>query len=174
MSDDVSNPPEPTLRRVCSELIALRERTDRQHRLFEQALSQNRADVGARFERFAADIREAFQRLREELTGEKRYSLSLLNALTDLALDLQRVAAAEGTETVAVAARRAEALLTQFGVHRYDAIVGSAYQPSLHERVGCQRVDGLAPLQVARQVEPGYASRLPDFVIRRAKVLIGE
>ena len=39
MSDAAAeSPPEPTLRRVCAELIALRERNDRQHRLFEQTL----------------------------------------------------------------------------------------------------------------------------------------
>lgn len=186
MSDAESNlPTESTLRRVCSELIALRERNDRQHRVFEQALSQVRDDLQARFDRFAADTQQAYQRLREELTGEKRHSLALLNSLVDAALDLQKVAAAcppieDGTPAaawaagVAVAARRAEAVLAQFGVHRYDAVVGGAYVPSLHERIGSRQLDGMGPLLVAQQVEPGYASRQPDFVLRRAKVLITE
>jgi molecular chaperone GrpE (heat shock protein) len=168
------SPAEPTLRRVCSELIALRERTDRQHRLFEQTLFQTRDDLQARFDRFAADTQQAYQRLRDELTGEKRHSLALLNSLVDMALDMQKVAAAGGSESMAVAARRAEAVLTQFGVHRYDAIIGSAYEPALHERVGGLPVQGLGPLQVAQQVEPGYASQQPDFVLRRAKVLVTE
>jgi hypothetical protein len=167
-------PPEPTLRRVCAELITLRERSDRQHRLFEQSLSQTRTDLQAQFDRFAADAQQAYQRLREELTGEKRFSLSILNALADLALDVQKVATADSAESIAVAARRAEAVLAQFGVHRYDAVIGSAYQPALHERVGGEKVDGLAPSLIARQVEPGYASQQPDFVLRRAKVMTSE
>jgi molecular chaperone GrpE (heat shock protein) len=181
----LSSPPEPTLRRVCAELIALRERNDRQHRVFEQALAQARDDLQARFDRFAADTQQAYQRLREELTGEKRHSIALLNALVDVALDLQRVAAARPAiadsqpaagwaDGVAVAARRAEAVLAQFGVHRYDAVVGAAYVPALHERVGSRGVDGMGPLLVAQQLESGFASRQPDFVLRRAKVLITE
>ena len=169
----LESPGEPTLRRICAELIALRERTDRQHRLFEQSLSQTRDDLQAKFDRFAADVQQAYQRLREELSAEKRYSISLLNTLTDLALDLQKVAVGAG-EAVAVAARRAEALLAQFGVHRYDAVIGSAYQPALHERVGGRPVEGMGPLLVAEQIEAGYASRQPDFVLRRAKVLVSE
>jgi molecular chaperone GrpE (heat shock protein) len=178
-------PAEPTLRRICAELIALRERTDRQHRLFEQDLSQTRDDLQSRFDRFAADSQHAYQMLRDELTGEKRHSLVLLNALADLALDLQKIAVArpplaDGSPAAAWAdgvtgtARRAEAALGQFGVHRYDAVVGSAYQPALHERVGSRAMEGMGPLLVARQVEPGYASQQPDFVLRRAKVLIPE
>jgi hypothetical protein len=173
-ADASGSPAEPTLRRVCTELIALRERNDRQHRLFEQSLTQTREDLQARFEQFATDTHQAYQRLRDELTGEKRLSLALLNALVDMALDLQKVAAASGSDTVAVAARRSEVVLAQFGVHRYDAVVGSAYAPALHERVGGQRVDGLGPLLVAQQIEPGYASQQPDFVLRRARVLITE
>jgi hypothetical protein len=179
------SPAEPTLRRVCAELIALRERNDRQHRLFEQALAQTRDDLQARFGQFTVDTHQAYQRLRDELTGEKRYSLALLNSLVDVALDLQKVAAARQpiddtsptagwAEGVGVAARRAEAVLAQFAIHRYDAIVGSAYQPALHERVGSRRVEGMGPLLVAQQVETGYASQQPDFVLRRAKVLITE
>src|SRR3954447_12444964 len=93
-ADDAGPPAEPTLRRVCAELIALRERTDRQHRLFEQTLSQTRDDLRAGFGQFAADTQHAYQRLRDELTGEKRLSLALLNALADLAMDVQKVAAA--------------------------------------------------------------------------------
>jgi molecular chaperone GrpE (heat shock protein) len=104
----------------------------------------------------------------------------------DLTLDLQKVsearpplesappALAGWAEGVAVAARKAQAVLAQFGVSRYDAVIGSAYEPALHERVGGQPMEGMGPLRVAAQVEPGYASQQPDFVLRRAKVLISE
>jgi molecular chaperone GrpE (heat shock protein) len=168
------SPHEPTLRRVCTELINLRERTDRQHKLFEQALSQVRDDLQTRFDRFAADVQQAYQRLKEDLTGEKRVSLALLNALVDVAIDLGKSAAAGGSDAVAVAARRADAVLAQFGVQRYDAEIGSTYQARLHERVGTRAVQGLAPGQVAQQIEPGYTSRQGDFTPRRAKVLVSE
>jgi hypothetical protein len=87
---------------------------------------------------------------------------------------VQQVAAAGGTEGMAGAVRRAESTLARFGIHRYDGIVGAAYQPALHERVGGRRVEGMGPLLVAQQVEPGYASQQPDFVLRRAKILISE
>ncbi len=185
-ADAPGSPGVPTLQRLCAEMIALRERNDRQHKLFEQTLSQFRDDLCGRFGQFAADAQNAYQRLRDELTGEKRFSLTVLTALVDLALDLGKVNAArpqfDGTapvvagwaEGVAVAARRAEAVLAQLGIHRYDAVVGTAYQPALHERVGSRAVEGVGPLCVAAQVEPGYASRQPDFVLRRAKVLISE
>src|SRR5581483_9591953 len=171
------------LQRVCAELIVLRERNDRQHRLFEQTLTKVQEEWQQRFSQFAADTQAAYQRLREELTGEKRYSLAVLNALVDAALDIQKVAAARPAltgpagawaEGVAVAARRAEALLAQFGVHRYDAEVGSAYQPALHERIGSKAVEGVGPHKVAVPVQPGYASQQPDFLLRRAKVLTSE
>lgn len=177
--------PDPTgsaLQRVCAEVVALRERNDRQHKLFDQALAQVRDDLQARFGQFAADVHSAYQRLRDELTGEKGRALAALNALVDAALDFDKLIAArpeKGEMTmwadgVAGAARKTRAVLAQFGIHPYDAVLGSAYAPALHERVGGLKIEGMEPLRVARQIEPGYASSQPDFVLRRAKVLISE
>jgi molecular chaperone GrpE (heat shock protein) len=106
--------------------------------------------------------------------------------LADMAQDLDRLAAArpslEGAapalsnwaEGVAVAARKAEAALGQLGIHRFDAHFADDYRPALHERVGSERVEGLSPMRIARQLEPGLASSSPDFVIRRAKVMVSE
>jgi molecular chaperone GrpE (heat shock protein) len=183
---DAPDPTGSTLQRLCAEVIALRERNDRQHKLFDQALAQARDDLRVSFGQFAADAQAAYQRLRDELTGEKRHSLALLNALADTVLDLDKLCTARPpsdgptsdlpawAEGVAVAARKARAVLAQFGVHPYDAVVGAPYAPALHERVGGLTVEGLEPLRVARQIEPGYASAQPDFVLRRAKVLVSE
>ena len=183
---EAMTPAVPTLQRLCAELIALRERTDRQHKLFDQALAQTRDDLQARFGQFAADAQHAYQRLRDELTGEKRLSLALLTALVDLTLDLQKVAesrppldgapsaVAGWAEGVAVAARKAQAVLAQFGVSRYDAVIGSAYEPALHERVGSKRMEGMGPLLVAEQLESGWASQQPEFILRRPKVIVSE
>jgi len=180
----------PTLERLCAELIALRERNDRQHKLFDQALSEARESLDERFAKFAADVQHAYQQLRDALTGEKRHSLALISMLLDLTLDLDRLAAARPpieavgvgatdavanwAEGIAVAARKAQATLNQLGIHRFDARFSDEYQPALHERAGTERIDGLGPLRIARQLEPGFASTAPDFVLRRAKVLVSE
>lgn len=164
-----------TLARVCAELIALRERNDRQHKLFEEALGRQRDELGERFDRFATDAQAAYGRLRDELTGEKRLSLALLSALVEIATDLDRVRQGRPPDDAAcVAARKAEALVASFGVHRYDVAFAEEYRPAVHERVGGECVEGLGPYRVARQVEPGWASTAPDVVLRRAKVVVSE
>ena len=158
----MSDPPEPTLAKLIAEFIALRERNDRQHKLQEQTFAQ-----------FAAETQAAYHRLRDELTGEKRQSMALLSALVEVAIDLDRLAgAADAAEGIGVASRKTQSLLAGFGVHRYDAAIGSEYRPALHERVGSRAVEGMDAMRVAFQVEPGFASAAPDFVSRRAKVLV--
>jgi molecular chaperone GrpE (heat shock protein) len=177
----------PTLERLCAEMIALRERNDRQHKLFDQSLSQTRSDLDEKLKTFTADIQHAYQQLRDELTGEKRHSLALASMLLDLTLDLERLSASRPpvaagasdsgqawAEGVAIAARKAQATLSQLGIHRFDAQFGDDYRPALHERTGAERVEGLPPGRIARQLEPGFASSAPDFVLRRAKVMISE
>lgn len=185
MSDAKDHAGIPTLERLCAEMIALRERNDRQHKLFEQSLAKSREDWSAAFSAFAADVHHAYQQLRDAMTGEKRQSLGLTTMLLEVALDLDRLASsrpgaadaalsAAWADGVGVAARKAQGTLAQLGIHRFDAHFGDEYQPALHERTGSEKVEGLAPMRVARQLEPGYASSAPDFVIRRARVLVSE
>jgi molecular chaperone GrpE (heat shock protein) len=174
-----------SLMRICTEMIELRETTKRQLKLFEQTLTKQRDALQGGFNSFAADTQRAYQQLRQEITAEKRFSLSLLNELLDVGIDLQRIVAArprpEETEaftawadSVEVEMRKVHALLTQHGVHPYDAAVGQPYSPALHERVGSKRLEGLGPMQVAEQRESGWASQAPDFALRRPKVLVSE
>jgi molecular chaperone GrpE (heat shock protein) len=195
MNDDLV--PEPTARpaehtlgastiyRLCEEVIALRERNDRRHLEFEKALAKARDDIKAGFNSFAADTQRAYQQLRQEIHGEKRVALALLNELLDVALELRHVAAARPApgdpealarwaDAVEVQARKVEAALTRHGIHPYDAVLGAPYNPALHERVGGKRVEGMGPLLVAEQTERGYASQQPEFVLRRPRVLISE
>ena len=121
----MTDPTVPPLQRLCAEVIALRERNDRQHKLYEQTLGQTRDDLRAAFGQFAADAQRAYQQFRDELTGEKRNALALLSQLVDVATDLDRLAAqrpaldgappevAGWAEGVAVAARKAQAMLAQ-------------------------------------------------------------
>jgi molecular chaperone GrpE (heat shock protein) len=174
-----------TIYRLCEEMIALREKNDRQHREFEKTLGRVRDALQTTFNSFAADTQRAYQQLRQEIHGEKRVSLALLNELLDIGMDLRHIVSARPAggdpeallrwaEAVEVEARKVEAALTRHGLQPYNAVLGSAYNPALHERVGGRRVDGMDPLRVAEQVEPGYASQQPEFVLRRPKVIVSE
>jgi GrpE len=189
-----------TIYRLCEEVIALREMNNRQHKLFEQALQKSRDVVQSSFNSFAAETQRAYQQLRQEVHGEKRVSLALLNELLDIGFDMERLAtswrdhlaadrpssdvpdsvaawikAVEGwAEAVQVEARRVQDILQKNGIHRYDAVIGSEYAPALHERVGSCQAEGMPPLRVAEQREHGYASQQPEFVLRRPKVIVSE
>lgn len=174
-----------SLFRLCEEVIALREVNHRQHKLFEQSLLQTRDALQASFNNFAADTQRAYQQLRQEMHGDKRITLALFNELLDIGLDLEQIVAArpraEDTEGLArwadsieVQSRKVQAVLGRHGIHPYDAVIGSAYNPALHERVGSKRVEGMDPLRIAEQRERGYASQQPELVLRRPKVIVTE
>src|SRR5262249_49957915 len=158
---------------------------DRQHREFEKTLGKVRDALQTTFNSFAADTQRAYQQLRQEIHGEKRVSLALLNELLDIGMDLRHIVSARPAggdaqtlvrwaEAVEVEARKVESALARHGLQPYNAVLGSAYNPALHERVGGRRVEGMDPLRVAEQVEPGYASQQPEFVLRRPKVIVSE
>ena len=192
MSDDLSQAAklEPTLGssslyRLCEEVIALRETNNRQHKLFEQALVTSRDTRQASFNSFAADTQRAYQQLRQEVHGEKRVTLALLNELLEIGFDLEHLVAARPrdgdaealcrwADGVEVQSRKVQAALRRHGVHPYDAVLGSAYNPALHERVGSRHMEGMDPFRIAEQREHGYASAQPEFVLRRPKVIVSE
>jgi molecular chaperone GrpE (heat shock protein) len=174
-----------SLYKVCEEMINLRERNNREHKLFTQDLSKARDAIQASFNSFAADTQRAYQQLRQEIHGEKRISMALLNELLDLGLDLEHIVAArpKPDDAVAVAqwmgsieveSRKIQDSLRKHGIVPYDAVLGSAYNPAIHERVGSMRKEGMGPLLVAEQRERGYASQQPEFVLRRPKVIVSE
>jgi molecular chaperone GrpE (heat shock protein) len=175
--------------RLCEELIALREMNNRQHKLFEQTLTRSRDAMAASFNSFAADTQRAYQQLRQEIHGEKRISMALLNELLDLSLELDQIVAHRPkleadmpaavamnawADSIEVQARKVRDALRKHGIQTYHAVIGSPYNPALHERVGSMRMEGMGPLLVAEQREPGYASQQPEFVLRRPKVLVSE
>jgi molecular chaperone GrpE (heat shock protein) len=201
MSDNPSSEPSPlatapgtrtdgtpwpsSIYRLCEELIALREMNNRQHKLFEQALTRSRDTMQASFNSFAGDTQRAYQQLRQEIHGEKRVSLVLLNELLDIGADLEHIVSARPrradpealtgwADALEVEARKVQAALLRHGIHPYDAVIGSPYNPALHERVGSRRMEGMDPLRVAEQRERGYASQQPEFILRRPKVLVSE
>jgi molecular chaperone GrpE (heat shock protein) len=174
-----------TIYRLCEEIIALREINNRQHKMFEQTLTKTRDAVQSSFNSFAADTQRAYQQLRLEFHGEKRISLALLDELVEIAFDLRRIASSRPrednsnsfalwAESVEVEARKVETALLRHGIHPYNAVIGSSYNPALHERVGSKGMPGMGPLLVAEQQESGWASQQPEFVLRRPKVIVSE
>jgi molecular chaperone GrpE (heat shock protein) len=174
-----------SLFRLCEEVIALREMNNRQHKLFEQALSKTRDALQASFGSFTADTQRAYQQLRQEIHGEKRISLALLHELLEIGFDLEHIVAArpptEDTQALArwadaieVQSRKVQDRLRQHGIHPYEAVIGSAYNPALHERVGSKHMEGMDPLRVAEQREHGYASQQPEFILVRPKVIVSD
>ena len=185
---------EPTLGmsalyKLFEEFIRLREKNAREHKLFEQTLTRSRDAIQASFNSFAADTQRAYQTLRQEVHGEKRVSLALLNELLDLGIDLEHLVAARPkvkltgeageamgrwADSIAVECRKVQDALRKHGILPYDAVVGTPYNPALHERVGSKHVEGLEGLRVAEQREHGWASQQPEFILRRPKVFVTE
>jgi molecular chaperone GrpE (heat shock protein) len=174
--------------RLFEAFIALREKNERQHRLFEQTLNRTRDSLESRFNSFAAETQKAYQQLRQEILGEKKFSLTLLNELLDLAVELDHILTARPAvpsgeeadlwrrwlEALEIQDRKIQETLVRMGIHAYDAVVGAPYNPALHERVGSKRVEGMDALRIAEQRERGYASQQPEFILRRPKVIVTE
>ena len=169
--------------------IALREKNAREHKMFEQTQARARDGLQSSFNAFAGETQKAFQSLRQEIHGEKRFALSLLNELLDLAIEYDHIvksrpkvtwfgdeanAINRWMESLDVENRRIQASLATFGVHPYDAVVGSPYNPALHERVGSKRMEGMGPLLIAESREGGWASQQPEFILRRPKVIVSD
>src|SRR3989442_14003924 len=80
-----------TVYRLFEAFIALREKNERQHKLFEQTLKGARDALQSSFNTFAAETHKAYQQLRQDVVGEKKFSLTLLNELLDLAIELDHI-----------------------------------------------------------------------------------
>ncbi len=174
-----------TIYKLCEEVIALREMNKRQHKMFEQTLNKTRDELTTSFNSFAKDTQGAYQKLRQEVHGEKRVSMALLNELLELGMDMEHIVSAKPAaddpeafhrwvEVVEVEGRKIQSALLRHGIHPYDAVISAPYNPALHERVGSTRVEGMGPNLVAEQRERGYASQQPEFVLRRPKVIVSE
>src|SRR4051794_2162221 len=166
--------------RLFEAFIALREKNGREHKMFEQTLSRARDALQGSFNSFAGDTQKAYQQLRQDILGEKKFSLALLNVILDLGIDMNHIlesrpkhlpAGPEGEalkswlKSLEVQNRKIWDDIRKFGIHTYEAPFGTPYNPALHERVGCARVDGLPALMIAETKEKGYASQQPEFIL---------
>ncbi len=176
-----------TLHELCAEMIRLREKNDRQHKMFDQTLTKVREALQSSFNSFAADTQRAYQQLRQDIQGEKKFSLGLLTTLLEIGQELEHLRAVGETvdasrpesvkgylDGIAVQSRKVQATLKQFGIVPYEPQPGTPYNPALHERVGSARFEGIPPLMVGKTAEPGFASQQPDFKLVRAKVIVSE
>ena len=175
--------------RLFEAFIALREKNERQHKLFETTLNRARDGLQSSFNSFAGDTQKAYQQLRQDVLGEKKFSLTLLNVLLDLGIDMNHILDSKpkhlptGPEgealqswltSLEVQNRKIWDDIRKFGIHLYEAPVGTPYNSAMHERVGSMRVDGLPALMIAETKEKGYASQQPEFILRRPKVIVTE
>src|SRR6516164_4770222 len=80
-----------SLYKLFEAFIALREKNAREHKLFKQTLTRSRDAIQASFNSFAADTQRAYQSLRQEVHGEKRIALVLLNELLEVGFDLEHI-----------------------------------------------------------------------------------
>jgi molecular chaperone GrpE (heat shock protein) len=180
-----------TMLSLLEAMIQLSERNQREHKVFTQELKAIRDALTASFRGFVEETQKAYQQLRKEVHGEKRVSLVLLNELLEIGQELEHLTTARPTVTdhmsadeikalvawadsVEVQSRKVQSALLRHGIHPYDAVIGSAYNPALHERVGTKRIEGMGPLLVAEQQSRGYASQQPEFVLRRPQVYVTE
>src|SRR5262249_428679 len=154
------NPWSSSIYRLCEEIIALREMNNRQHKVFEQTLSRTRDALQASFNSFSSDTQQPHHRLPTQIHAQNRVSLPLLQELLRIGFDLQGIVAARppGADAEALARwadgvevqhRKVQAALQRHGIHPYDAVISSAYNPALHERVGSKRMEGMGPLLIA-------------------------
>jgi molecular chaperone GrpE (heat shock protein) len=175
--------------RLFEAFIALREKNQREHKMFEQTLNRARDGLQTSFNSFAGDTQKAYQQLRQDILGEKKFSLTLLNVLLDLGIEMNHIldsrpkhlpkgeegeAIVSWMQALEVQNRKIWDDIRKFGIHLYEAPFGVPYNPGLHERVGSKRVDGLPALMIAETVEKGYASQQPEFILRRPKVIVTE
>jgi molecular chaperone GrpE (heat shock protein) len=174
-----------TIYRLCHEMISLRERNSRQHQDFARQVSGLRDELNRNWNQFSRTTQEAYQQFRKEIHGEKRISLSLLNELLEIGQDLESIVAVKPApddrdatlrwvEAVEIESRKVQSALARHGILPYDAVIGSPYNPALHERVGSKKVEGMGSLLIAEQRERGYASQQPEFVLRRPKVIVSD
>ncbi len=174
-----------TIFKLCAEVIQLREMNNRQHKMFESALSNTREELKKSFNQFAAESHKAFQQLKQETVGEKKFSMDLLMLLLEISQDLEHITehkpapdnaeAVKGwIEAVEVQTRKVQALISQKNIKEHEARPGEPYDPKWHKRVGSERVEGMGPNLIARTVKKGYASQQPDFVLQRPEVIVSE
>ena len=116
-------------------MIQLREKNRAEHKFFEQSLAKTRDEMKANFNKFAADTHEEYQRLRQQVNGEKKLAVALLNELLEVNFDLTHILTArprpDDSEAVA---RWIEAVEIQSRRRSKAAALAARHPTSLRRR----------------------------------------
>ena len=80
-----------TIFKLCEEVIRLREMNNRKHQDFDRTLIKLRDELKSSFDKFAADTQRAYQDLRKETVGEKKFSMDLLMLLLEICQDMEHI-----------------------------------------------------------------------------------
>ncbi len=120
-----------TIFKLCDEVIRLREMNNRKHQDFDRTLVKLRDELKSGFDSFAKDTMRAYQDLRKETVGEKKFSMDLLMLLLEICQDLQHIMeqkpkpedaeAVKGwMEAVAVETRKVEDAVKQKNILEFE------------------------------------------------------
>jgi len=129
--------------------------------------------------RAQAELENFRKRARREMEEERRYAaMPLVRDLLHVLDNLERAIEAAGkSETsaglldgVQMVSQQLSSTLAQHHCTRIEAVVGSHFDPNLHEAAGQEPTDKFEPGSVAREIRSGYL--LHDRVVRPAQVLI--
>jgi molecular chaperone GrpE len=147
----------------------------------QRAVQEEIEDLKNRLKRLSADYqnyamrsRQEAQRAREQAVGDFARALVGVMDHFDLAVavDVSKVDAAGVLQGVRIVRDALLATLGQFGVRRVEAAVGQPFDPSLHQAMTRQNVQGLPPQHIASQFQPGYT--LDGRTLRPAAVAVSE
>lgn len=146
-----------------------------------EALRRERDDLEAQVLRLSADYQNFVRRSQQNIdTACEQQLMSLAKSLVTvldhfdhaLEVDAEKTSAADLLAGMQIVRDELLKTLEQFGIRRLDVAPGDSFDPTYHEALMRQPVDGLEPDRVAAQMQPGYV--LGEKALRPAKVSLTE
>ena len=146
-----------------------------------EKLRRERDELDARYLRVSADYQNFVRRSQQNIDSAREQQVmalakSLVTVLDhfDRALEVEpeKTSASDLLDGVQIVRDELLKTLEQFGVRRLEVSPGDPFDPTYHEALMRQAVDGLEPNRVAAQMQPGYT--LGDKALRPAKVSLTE
>jgi molecular chaperone GrpE len=144
-------------------------------------LQAERDDLESRLLRVSADYQNFVRRSQQNIAAARDQEVmamakALVNVLdhfdSALGVDPQKTKPADLLQGVQIVRDELLKTLEGFGVRRLDVVQGEEFDPTRHEAMLRQHVEGLDPNHVAAQFQPGYV--LGDKTVRPAKVSVTE
>ena len=80
-----------TIYNLCEEVIQLREKNDRQHKMFDQTLTKVRDALQGQLQRLRRRHAAGLSAAAQEIQGEKKFSLALLTLLLEIHQELEHI-----------------------------------------------------------------------------------